>query len=195
VILAVVMLASAAGPWADLAAGHLDLNDNVSHLTMIERIVHAVEHGQNPLDAWSPEWTFGFPMLRDYQTLAHLLVAAVYFALGKTVSLVTVFCWVRFLVLVLLPLSAFATAILLELPLEAALAAAVLTPLLSSGLYGLEFRSYVFAGYGLFPQAAATHCRRVRRRSGYEFAVHCMWRRSLSRCVRSNCSPCLWIAR
>ena len=57
----------------------------------------------------------------------------------------------------MMPLSAFAAAVLLELPIEAALGAGVLISLMSSGLYGLEFRSYVFAGYGLFPQSVATH--------------------------------------
>ncbi len=148
-ILAAVILCSAVALWPEISITHVDVNDNVSHVAMIERIVQTVERGGNLLDAWSPEWTFGFPMLRDYQTLAHLLVAAVYFVLGKSVPLITVFSWVRFLTLVLAPVSWFAAAILLELPLEAALCAAVLAPLISSGLYGLEYRSYVWAGNGL----------------------------------------------
>ncbi|MCU1238695.1 MAG: hypothetical protein JWP63_6662 [Candidatus Solibacter sp.] len=180
VVLFAVVAASTAGMWPDLAASRVDLNDNVSHFAMIERIVDAVEHGGNPLDAWSPEWTFGFPMLRDYQTLAHLLVAAVYFALGKTVSLMTVFCWVRFLAVVLLPLSFYAAARLLDLGRPAALAAAVMAPLISSsGLFGLEYGSYVWAGNGLFPQAVAAHLfllslgfgwRALRRGSGFTLA-------------------------
>src|SRR6266545_7848003 len=124
VVLLAVVAASAVGMWPDLAASRVDLNDNVSHFAMIERIVDVVQHGGNPLDAWSPEWTFGFPMLRDYQTLAHLLVAAIYFALGKTVSLLTVFCWVRFLAVVLVPVSFYAAARLLDLGRPAALGAA-----------------------------------------------------------------------
>ena len=144
--------------WPDLAASRVDLNDNVSHFAMIERIVDTIARGGNPLDAWSPEWTFGFPMLRDYQTLAHLLVAAVYLALGKTVSLMTVFCWTRFLAVVLLPLSFYAAARLTELGRPAALSAAVMTPLIASnGLFGLEYGSYVWAGNGLFPQSVAAH--------------------------------------
>ena len=157
-VLALVFLASAIGMWPDLAASRVDLNDNVSHFALIERIVQTVERGGNPLDTWSPEWTFGFPMLRVYQPLAHLLVAALYFLFGKAVSLMTVFVWVRFLAVVLLPLSFYTAARLLELPLAAALAAAVMSPLITSnGLYGLEYGSYVWAGNGLFPQSVAAH--------------------------------------
>ena len=157
-ILLFVVAAGAIGMWPDLAASRVDLNDNVSHFALIERIVDTVEHGGNPLDAWSPEWTFGFPVLRLYQPLAHLLVAALYFAFGKMVPLMTVFVWVRFLSVVLLPVSFYATARLLDLGRPAAVAAAVMAPLISSnGLYGLEYGSYVWAGSGLFSQSVASH--------------------------------------
>ena len=51
---------------------------------------------------------------------------------GKTVSLMTVFVWVRFLAVLLLRLSFYAAARLFELPVPAALAAAVMAPLISS---------------------------------------------------------------
>src|SRR5262249_31377095 len=90
--------------------------------------------------------------------LAHFLVGAAYFASGKLVSLMTLFIWARFLAVVLLPLSFYAAGRLLELPRPAALAAAVIAPLISSsGLYVLEYGSYVWAGNGLFPQSVAAH--------------------------------------
>ncbi len=157
-LLLAVVAVSAIGLWPDLAASRVDLNDNVSHFALIERIVGEIGRGANPLDAWSPEWTFGFPVLRTYQPLAHLLVAAIFFALGKSVSLMTVFVWVRFLAVVLLPVSFYAAARLLDLGRPAALAAAVMAPLIaSSGLFGLEYGSYVWAGNGLFPQSVAAH--------------------------------------
>ena len=171
-ILSLIILASAAGMWPDLAASRVDLNDNVSHFAMIERIVQTVEHGGNPLDAWSPEWVCGFPMLRDYQTLAHLLVAGIYFALGKSVALMTIFVWVRFLAVVLLPLSFYASARLMELPRPVALAAAAMSPLIvSNGLYGLEYGSYVWAGSGLFPQSVAAHLLLLSLGFGYRALV------------------------
>jgi hypothetical protein len=63
-------------------------------------------------------------VLRTYQPLAHAVVALVYFALGKSVALMKVFVWVRFLSVVLLPLSFFAAARLMGLrPITAAAAA------------------------------------------------------------------------
>src|SRR5947199_2369445 len=81
-----VILCNALGLWPDLAASRVDLNDNVSHFAMVERMA---QPGTNPLDAWSPEWSFGYPMLRVYQTLPHGIVAALYYLLGKTVPLMT----------------------------------------------------------------------------------------------------------
>jgi len=157
-LLLAVLVANAAALWPEISISRVDLNDNVFHFTLVERIVQAVERGENPLDCWSPEWSLGYPVLRTYQPLSHALVALVYFALGKSVGLMTVFIWVRFLSVVLLPLSFFAAARLLGLrPLTAA-AAALLAPLVSTNfLYGVEYGSYTWAGSGLFPQAVASH--------------------------------------
>lgn len=157
-LLVAVLIANAAGLWPELSISRVDLNDNVYHFTLIERIVHAIDRGENPLDCWSPEWTMGFPVLRIYQPLAHLLVVLIYFSLGKTVSLMTVFVWIRFLSQVLLPLSFFAAARLMGLPRLTAAAAAILAPLVSTNfLYGIEYGSYTWAGSGLFPQSVGSH--------------------------------------
>jgi hypothetical protein len=70
----------------------------------------------------------------------------------------TVFVWVRYLSVALLPLTFFVTARLLKFsPLEAA-AAALLSPLISTNfLFGLEYGSYLWAGSGLFTQSIASH--------------------------------------
>jgi uncharacterized membrane protein len=157
-LLLLVLLANTAALWPELAIGRVNLNDNVLHYALVERIVQAVQHGENPLDCWSAEFALGFPVLRVYQPLAHLLVAASFFALGKTVPLMTVFLVERFLSIVLLPLSFFAAARLMGLSRLTAAAAAVLAPLVSTNfLYGMEYGSFTWAGTGLFPQAVATH--------------------------------------
>ena len=143
---------------AELHSGGVDLNDHVSHFPMIARMAQAIEHHTNPLDFWSPEWSFGFPVIRVYQPLAHILVALAYLATGKAVSLVTVFVWARFLTLALFPLSVFVMLRCFELPPLTAAAGACLAPLISTPqLYGLEYESYVWAGFGLFPQGVAAH--------------------------------------
>ena len=157
-ILLVVLIGNALALRAELSISRADLNDNVLHLTLIERIVQAVEHGENPLDVWSPEWSLGYPVLRTYQPLAHFLVAGIYFALGKAVSLLTVFTWVRFLSVALLPLSFFWAAYRITGSQLTAAAAALVAPMVSTNfLYGIEYGSFTWAGSGLFPQAVATH--------------------------------------
>ena len=157
-VLCLVLAVNGAAMWPELSISRVDLNDNVFHFTLTERVVQAVERGQNPLEQWSPEWSLGYPVLRTYQPLAHILVAAVYFALGKAISLGTVFVWMRFLSVVLLPLSFFYAARRLTLSPLAAAAAAMLAPLVSTNfLYGMEYGSFTWAGSGLFPQAIATH--------------------------------------
>ena len=141
---------------AELRVGRATGNDNVSHLSLLKGMVRAIENDENPLDFWSPEVSFGSAPVRTYQPLAHALVALVYFVLGKTVSLVTVFVWIRYLSVVLLPAGFFAAALLLELPPLTAAASAILAPLISTDAwYGLDYSSYVSTGRGLFPQAVA----------------------------------------
>src|SRR5436309_2649540 len=88
-ILLAVVLANAAGLYPELFS-RMDKNDNISHFAIIQRIVQAVQQGRNPLDFWSPEWCAGFPIVRVYQTLAHDLVALVYFLFGGKIPLLTV---------------------------------------------------------------------------------------------------------
>jgi hypothetical protein len=162
-ILLAVLALNAWALRAELHTGGVDLNDNVSHFRLAADMAGALAGGKHepvgsPLDFWSPEWSLGFPQVRVYQPLAHLLVVLGYFALGKSVSLMTVFVWIRYLSVVLLPLSFFAMARCFQLPPLTAAAAACLAPLISTPqLYGLEYESYVWAGFGLYPQAVATH--------------------------------------
>jgi hypothetical protein len=157
-IVGAVIMVNAVALWPELSSARADLNDNVFHFALIQRMTHILEQHGNPLDFWSPEWSFGYPVFRTYQPLAHLLVAVTYFALGKTVSLMTVFVWMRFLSVLLLPLTFFASARLLNLGLLESTFVAVLSPLISTNfLYGLEYGSYVWAGSGLFPQAVSCH--------------------------------------
>ena len=157
-LLLAVLLVNGIGLRAELEVSRVDQNDNASHYPLVARMVQETERGGNPLDFWCPEWSLGYPMLRTYQPLAHGIVALVYFVLGKNVSLMTVFVWVRYLSVVLLPLSFFGAAWLMDLGALTAGAAALLAPLVSANLlYGLEYESYVWAGWGLFPQSVACH--------------------------------------
>lgn len=157
-VLLAVMLVNAVVVWPELTVGRVGKNDNVSHFTLLEGMVQAAEQGENPLDFWSPEIAFGFSIFRGYQPLADGLVALVYFALGKTVSLIALFVWARYLAILLVPLSFFAMVRLIGLPPLTAAAAALLSPLIAAvgqGALGLEYRSWLT--FGVFPQLVATN--------------------------------------
>jgi hypothetical protein len=157
-LLALVLIANAVGLAPELTINRVDRNDNAMHYPLVAGMVQAIERGSNPFDWWAPEWSLGYPVLRTYQPLAHAIAAGAYFALFKSVSLMTVFIWVRYLSVVLLPLTFFVTARLLSLPPLTAAAAAILSPLISTGgLFGIEYGSYIWSGYGLFTQAVACH--------------------------------------
>ena len=168
-ILAGVLLINASAFWREVGLARADQNDYTAHYALVMRVVNAVERGENPLDAWSSEWTFGYPQLRTYPSLSHDLVAGAYFACGKAISLHSIFITCRYLSVVLLPLSFFAMTMMLGFEPMVAAAAAALAPLpVTDRLYGLEFGSYSWAGQGLFAQAVATHFMLI--------AIGCGWR-------------------
>lgn len=157
-LLVATLLANAIGLAPELTIGRQDRNDGAMHFPLVAGMVHAIERGDYPFDFWAPESSLGYPVLRTYQPLAHAIVAATYFALFKRLALITVFVWVRYLAVVLVPLTFFVTARLLLLPPLTAAAAAILSALVSTpGLFGLESSSYVWVSFGLFTQAVASH--------------------------------------
>ena len=134
--------------------GQVDLNDSVFHLALAERAVAA----DNPLDFWVPEWTFGYAVLRTYQPLGTLFLAGLYLLLGKSVPMVVLFAWVKFMLLVAFPITVFFSARMLGLTDGAAAAAAAIAPWVSTnGLYGIEYGSYLWRGSGLYSQLLASH--------------------------------------
>lgn len=153
-----VVLVNAAALLSELSISRFDLNDSVFHYTMADRMVQAFERGENPIDCWVSEWTLGYPVSRTYQPLGHLLLAALYVLLGKTVTLMTLFVWVRYLAVALFPLTVYFAGRQFSLSPTAAAGAALISPLISTnGLFGLEYGSYVWRGSGLFTQAIAVH--------------------------------------
>jgi hypothetical protein len=153
-----VMAAQAIALSGELSMSALRDTDSVNHYTMTKQMVETIEHGGNPLDFWSPEISLGVPMVRTYQPLAHLLVAGAYFLLGKSVSVMTLLVWARFLSMLLLPLSFYAAMVLMEFPPLTAAAGALMLPMIAgpeTGLLGMDIRSWV--GSGVYPQCVATN--------------------------------------
>src|SRR3954454_8432560 len=153
-ILLFVVLVQAFALAPELSTAGYRNNDSVSHFALTKGMVAAVEHGDNPLDFWSAETSLGVALARDYQPLSHFMVAALYFGLGKTVSLLTLFLWAKYLSMILLPVSFYVAARWLNLPPLTAAAAGLLSPLIAGpgpGQLGIELRSWL--GFGVYPQA------------------------------------------
>jgi hypothetical protein len=156
-ILLAVVAVQAVALLPELSPTVVRQGDAPSHFSLIEGMVNAIQQGGNPLDFWSPELTFGFPIVRTYQILAHGLVALTYFALGKTVALATLYAWASYLAILALPVAVYACLQMLEFPALTAAAAVLLLPLIAGpgvGQLGMELRSWL--RFGVFPQCVAT---------------------------------------
>ena len=157
-LLALVLLCNAWVLYPEIEISRVDLNDSVYHYTIADSIVSRVNSARQPLDFWMNEWTFGYPVVRDYQPLAHWLVALTHFATFQQFPLEGVFCVVRWLLLALFPLSAYIACRWMGFARATALATAILSPLIASpNLYGIEYGSYIWRGNGLYTQLVASH--------------------------------------
>ena len=151
----------------NLAAFHTELNgaayslnDHVLHQALAARMDAAWQAHANPLDPWIPYWGQGFPVLRYYQNLPHLLVVSAYRLLGRTVPLADVFRTFHLLCLVLMPASFYLGARRLGLERPTAALTALCVPLLAVDpthrhFLGLQPASFIWNGGGLFSQEVA----------------------------------------
>ena len=129
------------------------LNDGVLHLLALDRSVAALTAHQDPTDPWLAPVTLGYPLFHHYQHLPYVLPAALYLPFRGTIPLFDLFNWTRYLLLSLFPLSVYWSMRRFGFSrLVAALAGLVASLLATNGLYGLDFASYVWRGYGMYTQ-------------------------------------------
>ncbi|HSR29389.1 MAG TPA: YfhO family protein [Anaerolineae bacterium] len=157
------------------------LNDGVLHRLAFERTVTALASGQDPTDPWLAEIVLGYPLFHHYQHLAYLLPALLSFPLSSLLDLPDLFDWTRYLLLCLFPLSIYWSMRRFGFGrLPAALAGLIAPLLATNGLYGLDFASYLWRGYGmvtqlwgmlLLPPALAQGYTALRTGRGYVWAV------------------------
>lgn len=184
VLLILALIPSAFNAIALLPELRLDvpsLNDDAFHYLLIQRASEALANGENPFDHWGPELDFGFPQFFYYQHLPHLAVVCLHRLLLKQVGLFTIFNLVRYLLLLGFPLTVYWSMRRLGFSAVAgAIGAAAATLLSSNNRYGFEYDSYVWRGFGLYPQLWAMHLffitlaclhRVLNRGAGYAAAV------------------------
>lgn len=138
---------------AELVLQTPPLNDDVLHLLTTEQLAEAVGSGQSPIDFWLAPVSMGYPLVRHYQHLPYLIPVALYRLFQGVMPLDELFYGLRYLLLSCFPLTIYWSMRRFGFErLDAALAALVAGLLSTNGLYGFDFGSYVWSGYGLTTQ-------------------------------------------
>lgn len=167
-IVAVPLLFNAVALWPEVREAVPSFNDDAVHYLLIQRANEALERGESPVDHWLADIELGFPEFLYYQHLPHLTVVLLHRLLLKSVSLLTLFNLVRYLLLVGFPLTVFSSMRRMEFSAIAASASAAASTLIFSPGYGIELNSYIFRGLGMYTQLWAIHLALV--------AIACLYR-------------------
>jgi hypothetical protein len=129
------------------------LNDGVLHLLAAQRAADTLAAGQDPTDTWLGPIALGFPLFHSYQHLAYLPPAALYVLSRGALSIADIYHWITYLLLSCFPLSIYWSLRRFGFDRLTAALAGLAAPLVATqGLYGLEYGSYVWRGYGLYTQ-------------------------------------------
>jgi hypothetical protein len=156
VLIAIVF--SAVMLWPEVSVPVPSLNDDAFHYLYVNRADAAMANGENPFDNWSPALELGFPQFFYYQHIPHIAVAVLYRVFFKRISLLTLFNALRYLLLVALPLTVWWSMRTLGFTPVASAVGAAFAPLISANyLYGFEYNSYLWRGFGMYTQLWAMH--------------------------------------
>jgi hypothetical protein len=154
---------------AEMRAARPGDNDDGFFYVFVERANAAISAGDSPVDHWLPEVELGFPQFFYYQHLPQLAVVALYRVLLRQVSLFRVFNLVRYLLLVLFPVTVYWSMRRMDFSLIAAATGATFSSLLASNLgFGFAFNSYLWTGHGMYTQLWAMHLLFI--------STACLWR-------------------
>jgi hypothetical protein len=157
-LVAAPMLFNAIALWPEVAIPTPNVNDDAEHAAFVARADSALSTGENVIDHWLPGIDLGFPEFLYYQHLPHLVVVAVGRITFGVVDLFVVFNLVRWLLLVTFPLTVWWAMRLMGSGDTAAAIGAGASSLISADhLYGFEYDSYVWRGFGLYTQIWAMH--------------------------------------
>jgi hypothetical protein len=158
VVVAIPIAFNALALLPELTVSVANINDDAFHWAFIQRGIDALARGENVLEFWVPQLGMGFPQFLYYQSLPHLFVILLHRVLFGAVDAYTLFNLVRYLLLVTLPLTVFWSLRHMELSLPTAAFAAAASSLLSTPfLYGFDYGSYIFRGFGMYTQLVAMH--------------------------------------
>jgi Gpi18-like mannosyltransferase len=158
VVLLVPMLFNAVALLPEITIAIPSNNDDANHFMYVKEADDALGRGANPFDFWAPEMEFGFPPFVYYQHLPHLAVVALSRVTFGLVDLLTLFNIVRWLLLVLLPVSVWWSLRRIGVPAPGAVLAGSAAALVSGdGRFGIEYDSFVWRGWGMYTQLWGVH--------------------------------------
>jgi hypothetical protein len=125
------------------------LNDSSVHFSMVRWALDRMQSGHLPFDGWYPYLGLGSSLFHRYQSLPHIVTAALGFGIGADRA----FTGTLDLLLASWPISVYLGARLLGWERWAAAGAAALSPLVVSiPGYGFEHASYTWRGLGVWSQ-------------------------------------------
>ena len=129
------------------------LNDEVLHLTATQDASLALRQNLDPTDFWLAQIGLGFPLFHYYQHLPQAVLAVLDQGTSNFLPLSRLFDISRYLLLVFFPLSVYLAMRRFDFDYVAAGLSAIIASLFSTnGLYGIEYGSYIWRGFGLYTQ-------------------------------------------
>lgn len=168
-IVVVPIAFNAVALWSEVAVPIPGINDTMFHHLMIRSASEAIASGANPLDSWGPEMDLGAPRFIHYQNLPALFVIGLDYLTFGLIDLATLLGLTRYALLLTLPLVVYWSMRRMEFSQVAAAGAASMSSLFSAnGLYGIEYESYIWRGWGMYTQQWAVHLSFI--------LMACLWR-------------------
>jgi hypothetical protein len=137
----------------EVAVSTFSLNDDVLHLTATQEASSALRQDLDPTDFIQTRIGLGFPLFHHYQHLPQVVLAVLDQVTSTFLPLPRLFDISRYLLLVFFPLSVFWAMRRFDFDyLAAALSSLIASLLATNSLYGIEYGSYIWRGYGLYTQ-------------------------------------------
>jgi len=142
--------------WPEVGIPTMSLNDEVYHFSAVKEASLALEQGEDITDFWFSEVELGYPLFHHYQHLPQTILAIIHRFILPFFSLFQLLGFSRFFLLIFYPLSIFWAMRRFGFSyLAGGLAALVASLFSTNGLFGFEYGSYIWRGFGLYLQLFA----------------------------------------
>ncbi len=139
--------------WTELSISTFQVNDEVYHQFSAREASLALKKGFDPTDFFLSPLELGYPLFHHYQHFPQVVTAVVDQITGNFFPISRLFDFFRYLLLVFFPLSIFLAMRRFGFDYLAAGFSALISSLLSTDyLFGFDYKSYVWQGFGMYPQ-------------------------------------------